>query len=257
MKNIQKQIIYYSITFLVSFCLGLLFDHYVLCKNFCLEDVKGDEVEVVLQKEISVDEKKDKDRVVQAEDGCTIFVDASGALVRPGVYCLDSNALVIDAVNKAGGFNREAGLKFIARKINLAQPLVNNQKLYFPYEKELICSLQPLVDESIRIEEMMNTPVIELPTTEPYVDIDDVNKTEQKNETPPASTPSTPTDNNNTQCVNINTATKEQLITLNGVGPATAEKIIQGRPYTQVDDLLNVSGIGEATLAKFKDDICI
>jgi competence protein ComEA len=57
--------------------------------------------------------------------------------------------------------------------------------------------------------------------------------------------------------VNINTATKEQLITLNGVGEATAKRIIDGRPYSQINDLLNVSGIGEATLAKFKDDICI
>ena len=249
MKNIQKQIIYYSITFLISFSLGLLFDHYVLCKNFCIETDEKEELEIVLQKEQTP--KKEKDRVVQSEEGCTIYVDASGALVRPGVYCLDSNALVIDAVNKAGGFNRQAASKFIARKINLAQPLVNNQKLYFPYEKELICSLQPLVDESIRIEEMMNNPVTSLPTTEPFIDIDQTNKT------PPSSTPSTPTDNNNTQCVNINTATTEQLVTLNGVGPATAEKIIQGRPYTNVNDLLNVSGIGEATLAKFKDDICI
>jgi competence protein ComEA len=57
--------------------------------------------------------------------------------------------------------------------------------------------------------------------------------------------------------VNINTATKEELTTLNGVGESTAEKIIMGRPYTQVEDLLNVSGIGEATLEKFKDMVCI
>lgn len=251
MKNIQKQIIYYSIIFLVSFSLGLLFDHYVLCKNFCSADDTKDAVEVILQKEDSQGKDKEKDRVVQAQEGCTMFVDASGALLRPGVYCLDSNALVIDAVNKAGGFSRDAALKFIARKINLAQPLVDNQKLYFPYEKELICSLQPLVDESIRIEEMMNKPVIQLPTTEPYLDID------QSNKTPPASTPSTPTDNDVTQCVNINTATKEQLMTLTGVGEVTAERIVQGRPYSNVKDLLNVSGIGDATLAKFEDDICI
>jgi competence protein ComEA len=250
MKNIQKQIIYYSITFLISFSLGLLFDHYVLCKNFCnLEEIEEGS-EVVLQKEQEIEERK-KDRTLQTEQGCTIYVDASGALNRPGVYCLDSDALVIDAVNKAGGFSRDAGIKFIARKINLAQPLVNNQKLYFPYEKELICALEPLVDESIKIENMMNNPVTQLPTTEPYTDID------QSIVTPPPSSPGTSTDNDVSQCVNVNTATKEQLMTLNGIGEVSAEKIIQGRPYTHVDDLLNVSGIGEATLAKFKDDICI
>lgn len=251
MKSIQKQVIYYSITFLISFSLGLLFDHYVLCKKFCSKEDSKEEVEIVLQKEEYLEEEQIKDRAVQIDSGCTTFVDVSGALVRPGVYCLDSNSLIIDAVNKAGGFSRDAGLKFIARKINLAQPLINNQKLYFPYEKELICSLQPLVDESVWIEEMMNTPVVELPTVEPYEDI------EQTSKTPPASTSSNTTNNDGNQCVNINTATKEQLITLNGVGEATAKRIIDGRPYSQINDLLNVSGIGEATLAKFKDDICI
>jgi competence protein ComEA len=251
MKNMQKQIIYYSITFLISFFLGLLFNHYVLCKNFCSKGEQEGELEVVLQKEEGLEQRKGKDRVIKEEEGCTIFVDVSGALVSPGVYCLDSDALVIDAVNKAGGLRRDAGTKFIARKINLAQPLVNNQKLYFPYEKELICALEPLVDESIKIEEMMNTPVIELPTKEPYTDSD------QTNVTPPVSDPNNSTNNGVDQCVNVNSATKEQLMTLNGVGEVTAEKIIQGRPYTHIDDLLNVSGIGESTLAKFKEDICI
>jgi competence protein ComEA len=49
----------------------------------------------------------------------------------------------------------------------------------------------------------------------------------------------------------------EELETLNGVGPSTAQKIIDGRPYTKIEDLLNVSGIGEATLNKFKDSICL
>lgn len=250
MKNIQKQILYHSITFLVSFCLGLLFDHYVLCKNFVPDLEIEKEHEITLQKE--QDQKNiQKDRTLKTEDGCTIYVDAGGALRNPGVYCLESDALVIDAVNMAGGFSREAGIKFISRKINLAQPLVNNQKLYFPYEKELICALQPLVDESIKIEEMMNKPVVELPTTEPYIDVD------QNKVTPSTPTPDNSTNNNDGQCLNINTATKEQLITLKGVGESTAEKIIQGRPYSHIDDLLNVSGIGEATLAGFKADICI
>ena len=102
MKSIQKQIIYYSITFLISFSLGLLFDHYVLCKKFCPKEDGKEEVEIVLQKEEHLEEEEVKDRTVQVDSGCTTFVDVSGALVKPGVYCLDSNSLIIDAVNKAG-----------------------------------------------------------------------------------------------------------------------------------------------------------
>ena len=250
MKNIQKKTIYYFLlTFLVSFSLGMLFDHYVLHRSFDFEQKPQEELEITIREEKEEEEKKD--RIISKEEGCTLYVDVSGALKNPGVYCLEDDALIIDAINKAGGFSRDAATKFIARKINLAQTLVDNQKLYFPFENELICQLEPLVDESKKIESMFNAPVTTLPTMEPYLDT-------VQNTTPSSSNTSTNTANeNNTQCVNINTATKEQLITLNGVGEVTAEKIIQGRPYSKVEDLLNVSGIGEATLNKFREQACI
>jgi competence protein ComEA len=233
---------------LISFLFGVFFDHYILQKSFDLEQKPQEELEILLQEE---EEGKKKDKLISKEEGCSIYVDVSGSLRNPGVYCLESNALIIDAVNKAGGFSKDAATKFISRKINLAQPLIDNQKLYFPFENELICQLEPLVEESKKIENMFVTPVTTLPTTEPYSDTD-------QNTTPSSSNSGTDSTNeNNTQCVNINTATKEQLVTLNGVGEVTAEKIIQGRPYSKVEDLLNVSGIGEATLNKFKDQVCI
>jgi competence ComEA-like helix-hairpin-helix protein len=48
--------------------------------------------------------------------------------------------------------------------------------------------------------------------------------------------------------VNINTATQQQLESVAGVGPVLASRIIEGRPYRSVDDLVRVSGIGERTL---------
>jgi competence protein ComEA len=56
--------------------------------------------------------------------------------------------------------------------------------------------------------------------------------------------------------VNLNTATAEQLDTLPDVGPVTAQAILQWRldngPFSSVDDLLDVSGIGEATMADLR-----
>ncbi len=57
--------------------------------------------------------------------------------------------------------------------------------------------------------------------------------------------------------VNVNTATLAELDTLPGVGPKTAQLIVDGRPYAAVDDLLKVKGIGPATLAKFRDRITV
>jgi len=56
--------------------------------------------------------------------------------------------------------------------------------------------------------------------------------------------------------IDINTASLEELDKIYGVGPATAQKIIDNRPYNSLDDLIKVSGIGEITLQKIKDQGC-
>lgn len=54
-------------------------------------------------------------------------------------------------------------------------------------------------------------------------------------------------------CVDINTASASELDEIKWVGPATAEKIIDARPFDSVDDLIRVSGIGEVRLQDIKD----
>lgn len=65
----------------------------------------------------------------------------------------------------------------------------------------------------------------------------------------------------NSETININTATKEELMTLPGIGEVTAEKIIQYREengeFKSIDELTQVDRIGEKTLNKFKDKIRI
>ena len=69
-----------------------------------------------------------------------------------------------------------------------------------------------------------------------------------------------PNDKSN-DLVNINTATKEELDTLPGVGPATAEKILNYRQehgnFQSIEGLKNVKGIGEAKFNKLQDKISI
>ncbi len=61
--------------------------------------------------------------------------------------------------------------------------------------------------------------------------------------------------------VDINSAGLAELQTLNGVGPAIAQRIINYRTqigrFDSVDQLLEVSGIGAKTLSKFKDQVCV
>jgi competence protein ComEA len=58
--------------------------------------------------------------------------------------------------------------------------------------------------------------------------------------------------------VNINTASAEELESLKGIGPSTAEKIIEYRKahkFNSIEDIMNVKGVGEKTFVKIKDDL--
>lgn len=203
---------------LLGFFLGALAIYYLLPKlGKITNHLKEQSVYVVENK---------CEPVVEESNECSIRVDISGAVAVPSVYCFDEGSIVLDALNASKGLKKDYAKEYLSRKINLALPLRNNQKIYIPFEKDVDCKLQEFAVSAKDIE-------------------DNLNDTE------------TNTGGTNTECVNINTATKEKLTTLNGVGESTAQKIIDGRPYAQITDLLNVSGIGQATLDKFKDKVCI
>ena len=67
-------------------------------------------------------------------------------------------------------------------------------------------------------------------------------------------------DDNANEKININTASKEELMTLSGVGEQTANKIIEYRKnirFNEIEDLMNVNGVGKSKFESIKNNICV
>jgi competence protein ComEA len=155
-------------------------------------------------------------------------VHVSGAVVHPGVYSLPEGCRVHEAVQAAGGTLPEAD----PGPVNLAAFIQDGDRIWIPFK---ILPTETRVGPFLR----SGSGVAGSPGDE---------------ETPPpVETPSWP--------VNVNTASQSDLESLPGIGPVIAQRIIDFRqengPFTRIEELQNVSGIGPATYAKIKDLISV
>lgn len=152
-----------------------------------------------------------------------IVVDVDGAVAHPGLYKLPPDSRVQAALAAAGGLSPQAD----AHRINRAAKLHDGQKLYVLSQGE---STPPLAASSGQGCEGQACTSAEGGVAD--------------------------SDPEGQGLVNINTANATQLTQLPGVGPAIAQKIIDYRtangPFTSVDDLTKVPGIGAAKLAQIK-----
>ena len=154
-----------------------------------------------------------------------IMVYVSGEVVKPGVYVLLATARVIDALQAAGGATNHADLVVV----NLAAPLVDAAQVFIP--------------------RMGSTPRVKLPRPHAGINLPVVGGTGAGGGAVGSATSAA-------GIVDINSATLSDLDALPGVGPSTAQAIIDYRtangPYASVDDLLNVRGIGPSKLAAMR-----
>jgi competence protein ComEA len=160
-----------------------------------------------------------------------LIVHVTGAVQKPGVYRLQISARVIDAVTAAGGATKTADLE----RINLAQTLIDTEQIFVPSRT----SSRPRTTVAPRLQPSRTTVPLNIPGA--------------------AAPDAAPSETSNDGRININSATAQQLDTLPGVGPTTAKAIVSYRsqkgPFSSVDDLLNVPGIGPAKFAAMKSKI--
>lgn len=150
----------------------------------------------------------------------TLAVDVSGAVNNPGVYNLKDGARMEEAVKAAGGFSADVNQEYISKYLNMAQKLVDGTKVYIPFDSENITNKQ-----SLRSDDLRQSDVAGVAT--------------------------------NAQQININTASSQELEALPGIGPVTAEKIISGRPYNKIEELVGKKVLGNALFNKVKDRLVV
>jgi competence protein ComEA len=167
-----------------------------------------------------------------------LAVHVIGAVPRPGLYEFAEGSRVQDAIDAAGGLLTEAN----ADALNLAALLQDGQQLAIPYADGREVSSQ-------------SETTVELPSSESNVPPSDGSSFDSPSDT--GSSVGGPT----TELVNINTATFDELNALPSIGPTTAQKIIDYRtengPFSTIEDIMNVSGIGTATFEDIKDLITV
>ena len=152
-----------------------------------------------------------------------VMVHVVGEVNSPGVVTLNEGARIIDAINAADGKTEDADLS----KINLAYIVEDGVQIYVPRIGE---------NKEIHISEDAGDGII---TDSSTFENDEVKEIK----------------------VNINTATAEKLQSLPGVGTSIAQKIIDYRTqngrFKSIEDLKNVSGIGDAKFNNLKNYITV
>ena len=154
------------------------------------------------------------------------FVDIKGAIKKPGVYQLDSDLTVNDVINIAGGLTENADTSVI----NLAKK-IHNEMVIIIYTKEEV-KKSNIVDTVIK--------VVEKECICPNIQNDSCLNTEIKDNI---------TNKENSNLVNINTATIEELQSISGIGESKAKSIVEYRNqngnFKSIEDIKNVEGIGD------------
>ena len=161
-----------------------------------------------------------------------IYVDVSGAVIAPGVYELADDSRVFEAAEKAGGLAEDADTS----SVNLAAKLSDGDKLYIPTKSEI---------KAGKTDAGIITGII----------------AEKQNKEKTSAAGTAKQNDAGSGIININTADAALLTEISGIGPSTAQKIVDYRAqhgsFKSVTELLNVRGIGEKTLAKIKDKLCV
>ena len=218
MRIIRKLKYPITILFVIGIIIGAIYLNKKLNDNKYEDIIIEDEL---LVKEEPIEEKKEIEL-------CS--VDIKGAVKAPGVYIIECTSNINDAIKKANGLTEQADTSVI----NLAKK-ITDEMVIIVYTKEEVKNSN-IVDTVVK--------VVEQECKCPNIQNDGCINQEIKEEIGQPS------------LININTATKEELQTINGIGESKANNIIKYREtignFKNIEDIKNVEGIGETLYETIK-----
>lgn len=212
------------ILIIISIIVGLTIFYYQ--KNNKKEK-KKEIVEVEEIDDLKIKEKAKEELEIEYK------VDIKGAINVPGIYSMKSTSRVIDVINEAGGLTEIADTSVI----NLSKKIIDEMVIII-YTKDQVANFKKIKEEEKVVQDKCNQ------VDENSLKNDACIKTEEI-----------------TTKVSINNSTKEQLMTLQGIGESKANDIIKYReengPFNSIEDIKNVPGIGDNLFAQIKEDITL
>ena len=165
-----------------------------------------------------------QDEIQSTDDSQEVYVHVCGQVACPGVYLLPAGSRLYEAIEAAGGLSENAA----GELLNQAAQIEDGQQIYVPSREEA-AQLQAGQSVSNMGEAGRNVSAPGMSGTSDDGKID------------------------------LNRATREQLMTLSGIGEAKADSIIAYREvhggFRQIEELMEVDGIKEGVFNKVKDQI--
>ncbi|MCI6107375.1 MAG: helix-hairpin-helix domain-containing protein [bacterium] len=178
-----------------------------------------------------------KEDTLNQKENKKYMVDIKGEVQTPGIYELESSSRVIDVINEAGGLTENADTTVI----NLSKK-ISDEMVIIIYSKWQVEHWKETKEQGKYLQEQCISQKEEQAKNDACID----DTEENTNSTP--------------SIININTATKEELMTLTGIGESKAEAIISYREktaFTKIEDIKNVSGIGDSIYEDIKNNITV
>lgn len=232
-------------------CIGIYFKN----QNSKMVEIESKQDEKLITKNNDKDVKSDEKK----DDKLKLRVEVKGEVIKPGVYTLDDGKRVIDLINKADGLTRSADTSFI----NLSKKLVD-EMVVIVYSKQEVIDFKRNSKINKESNEICKQEVVIY--NKACIDNDallgESSSTKASTKTnKQESSVNNKNEENKDKKISINNATLEELMTLPSIGEAKAKKIIEYRTkegkFETIEDIMKVSGIGEALFNKIKDNIAL